>query len=173
MMTRCFDEIYAEFYHKVLLYVRARVHDAHESEDITSDIFVKVMQSHGQYDSEKSMLSTWIYTIAANTIRDHYRRLSVKSRHSYDMEEETLEALAYEEDSCMDGLFREETLNLLADALQTLTERERIIVIMHYYKNISHKEIADHLDLSHANVRFINHKALEKIRDYFTQQNYL
>ena len=172
-MTHSFDDIYAEFHTRVLSYVRARVHDEHEAEDITSDVFVKVMQSYEQYNSEKAMLSTWIYTIAANTIRDHFRRLSVRSRHSYDMEEETLEALAYEEDSCLDGLFREETLNLLADALQTLTERERIIVIMHYYKNISHKEIADRLALSHANVRFINHRALEKIRDYFVHNNYM
>lgn len=172
-MSHSFDEIYAEYHNKVLSYVRARVHDPHEAEDITSDVFVKVMQSYENYDSEKAMLSTWIYTIAANTIRDHYRRLTVRARHNYDMEDETLEALAYEEDSCLDGLFREETLNLLADALQTLNERERMIVIMHYYKNISHKEIAEHLSLSHANVRFINHRALEKIRDYFSRQNYL
>ena len=172
-MTHSFDDIYTEYYPKVSHYVRVRVPDTQEVEDITSDVFVKVMQAYEQYDSEKAMLSTWIYTIAANTVRDHYRRISVKARHSFEMEEETLEALAYEEDSCMDGLFREETMNLLADALMTLTERERIIVIMHYYKNIPHKEIADRLELSHANIRFINHRALEKIRDYFQKQEYL
>lgn len=172
-MTHTFDDIYAEYYSKVSHYIRVRVHDTHEAEDIASDVFVKIMQSYEQYDSEKALLSTWIYTIAANTVRDHYRRLSVKTRHSYEMDEETLEALAYEDDSCLEGLFREETMNLLTDALMTLTERERIIVIMHYYKNIPHKEIADHLNLSHANVRFINHRALEKIRDYFQKKGYL
>ena len=53
-MSHSFDEIYAEYHNKVLSYVRARVHDPHEAEDITSDVFIKVMQAYENYDSEKA-----------------------------------------------------------------------------------------------------------------------
>lgn len=167
-----YEKIYEQYHGKVFSYVKARISNFHDAEDITSDVFVKVMTAYENYDSQKASLSTWIYTIAANTVKDHVRRMAVRERSNCDTSEEYFETLAAEEDSAFDDICREEALQILANALECLTDRERMIVIMHYYKNVPHKEIADHLGLSYPNVRFITHKALEKIRIFLGNNGY-
>ncbi len=168
-----FDRIYAEYHGKVLSYVKARIPNHHDAEDVTADIFVKVMSALDKYDSEKASLSTWIYTIAANAIRDHLRKATIRASHTQEVEEAHWDFFAREEDSCMDGLLNEEMLEVLADALESLSERERTVIILHFYKGIPHKELALQMNLSYANVRFINHKALEKLRTFFRQKEYI
>ena len=173
MNNAVYEDIYLKYHDRVFSYIKARVNGHHEAQDLTADVFVKVLNSFDSFDSEKAELSTWIYTIASNTIRDHIRRVGVRMKHGCDVSEEHLEVLASEDDNCADGLLKEETLSLLAAALEKLSERERMIVVMHFYKGVSHKEISVHLNLSYSNVRYISSQAVEKIRKFFKEHNYI
>ena len=62
------EKIYLEYKEKVFRYVRAKVENAADAEDVTSDIFLKIQTSLGSYDEEKATLSTWIYTITHNEV---------------------------------------------------------------------------------------------------------
>ena len=68
-----FQEIYEEFYQKVLSYIRSRVGDAYTAEDLTSDVFFKCYKNIDRYDPEKAAVSTWVFTITNNTLKNHYR----------------------------------------------------------------------------------------------------
>ena len=167
------ENIYNEYHLKVFSYINARVKNQTEAEDITADVFVKVISSIETYDDSKAQFSTWIYTIASNAVRDYLRKVSVKYKHSCDNSEVFLESVISDEESVDEKLFREESLELLAEALETLSERERLIVVLHYYKNVSHKEIALQLSLTYANVRYLNHQALKKIKTFFKAHSYI
>ena len=121
-------------------------------------MFLKVYEKLDSYDETKAALSTWIYTITRNTLVDYFR-----TRHSA---QELPEELAATED-VEDGLCREETLETLAAALETLDERERNIVIRRYYSGMTLKEIAAQMDISYAYVKLLHNKALSALREYF------
>ena len=173
MTNKTFEEIYTEYHPKVLVYVNARVNNIIEAEDITSDVFVKVMSAIGTYNNEKAQLSTWIYTIATNTIRDYFRKTAVRDKLRCDNSEIFLENVLSDDCDYDEKLFEDASLELLAEALENLSEQERNIVVLHYYNELTHKKIAQKLSLSYANVRYINHQALKKIRNYFKAKEFI
>ena len=58
--TDVMEKIYLEYREKVFRYVRGKVRNLADAEDVTSEIFLKVQASLESYDEEKATLSTWI-----------------------------------------------------------------------------------------------------------------
>ncbi|MCQ2770204.1 MAG: sigma-70 family RNA polymerase sigma factor [Clostridia bacterium] len=149
------EKIYLDYHKKVLGYIYNKVNNNDLAEDLTSDVFIKVYEKLDGFDASKSSMSTWIYTIARNTLIDYYRTRKVS--------EEIPETLV--SDESVDGsLINKETLEELNKALQSLDERERMVVVMRYYGNKSLKEIAEHLGISYAYVKVIQNKALTQMK---------
>ena len=147
------SEVYRLYYNKVFGYVLNRVHSRADAEDISSDVFLKVFSKSDEFDLHRSGASTYIFRVMQTTLADFYR----KNRIVYT----SLEEVADETDETENP---DELLTFLDDALDTLTERELAIVILHYYHGLSHKEVAKKMQLSYVNVRQICHVALEKLR---------
>ena len=60
-------QIYEEFQPKVRAYVRDKIHDPHDTKDLVSAVFMKVVQKLDNFDPAKASVSTWVYTITRNT----------------------------------------------------------------------------------------------------------
>jgi len=73
-----FNQIYAENYKTIFEYIRFKVGNFHDAEDLTSEVFTKVFRFLDTYDSEKSELGTWLRNIANNAIIDHFRKSEIK-----------------------------------------------------------------------------------------------
>ena len=67
------EEVYIDYYDKVMRYVAGKIKNRHEVDDIVSEVFLKVNEKFDTFDAGKSSISTWIYTIARNTVIDYYR----------------------------------------------------------------------------------------------------
>ena len=147
------SEVYSLYYNKVFGYVLNRVHSRADAEDITSDVFLKVFSKSDEFDLHRSGASAYIFRVMQTTLADFYR----KNRIVYTSLEEASDEIDETENP-------DELLTSLDDALDTLTERELAIVILHYYHGLSHKEVAKKMQLSYVNVRQIYHVALEKLR---------
>jgi len=150
------SRIYTEFHGKVMGYIRARVQSAADAEDLCSDVFEKVFVKIGDYDSEKSSLSTWIFTITRNTVIDFFRR-----SHPSDELDENLA-----DDSEVDAaLLRTETLSELAAALKRMPAQLQEIVVLRYYDGKPLTEIADRLGISYGAVKLRHQAALKGLRE--------
>ncbi len=150
--------LYEQYHGKILSYMRARIGAGPQAEDLCSEVFVKVCENIGSFDGSKSSLSTWVYTIARNTLTDFYRTRRVTEEIP-----ETLE----DGSSVEDEICRAESLELLADALEALDERERDIVIGRYYEGRTLRELAERLDISYAYVKVLHNKALSSMKKFF------
>ena len=146
-------EVYDLYYNKVFGYVLNRVRSKADAEDITSDVFLKLLSKSDEFDPQRPGASTYIFHVMQTTLADFYR----KNRLVYVPLEEFADEVGETED--WDALL--ESLN---SALDALTERELAIVILHYYHGLSHREIAGKMHLSYANVRQLCHVALKKLR---------
>lgn len=149
------EQVYAEFHPKVSAYVRGKVQDSSQAEDLVSAIFLKVVQKLDTYDPAKASLSTWVYTISRNTVTDYFRtRRSAVTLEDY-MLEETAPCL------------NDQDLELLAEALQQLQEKERDLIVLHYYKGYLLKQVAEMMGMSYINAKVIHKKALTRLQDFY------
>ena len=151
------ERIYEEYYPKILGYVRSKLSSQQEAEDVSSSVMLKVVKGFPSFDPEKASLATWIYTIARNALTDHYRGLHIH--------EELNEVVACAGDD-FDVILQEERLEELAAALEKLPQRERDIIILHYYSGISLKEMSASKGMSYANMKIIHKKALSDLRKH-------
>lgn len=152
------SELYTDYYKKVCAYLNGKVNDADLAEDIASDVFLKVFEKLDTFDESKASLSTWIYTITRNTLTDYFRTRKVLSEIPEDLSTES----DIEEEYC-----RDEMLDILAGALEALPERERDLIVLHYYSGKTLREIAEQMDISYAYVKVLHNKALAAMKKYF------
>ena len=64
-----------------------------------------------------------------------------------------------------DSLVNDELLDCLADTLELLSERERDLFILHYYKGFTLKRIAEMMGMSYINAKIVHAKALAFMRN--------
>lgn len=150
-------EIYQRFNKKVLNYIWGKVNNRTLAEDLCSDVFMKVYEKLESFDETKASLSTWIFTIARNTLIDYYRTRRVH--------EEIPEELA-EESTVEDHLLNQEALESLADALERLDERERDLIVLRYASKLTLKEISERMNLSYAYIKILHNKALSEMKNF-------
>lgn len=151
------EDMYLAYKDKITYYVRSKVNNPSDAEDIVSKVFLKVVEKFDTFDESKAAFSTWIYTVTGNTIIDYYRVQKPST--------EIDETFSYV-DNGFENITNEETLEELADALEKLDERSRSIIILHYYSGLSLKDIAIKMVMSYANVKIVHSKAVKLLSEY-------
>lgn len=156
------NKIYTDYYKKVTRYVTGKIPNHQDAEDLVSCVFMKVFQKLDTFDESKASLSTWIFTITRNTVYDFY-----STRKDFS---ELPEELA-DDGKIDENLLNEEMLEQLADALESLDERSRDLIILHYYSGLTLKEIADRMQMSYPNAKVIHKKALRALQAFLGDLN--
>ena len=152
------EAIYRDYHGRVLGYIRSKSNSAQDAEDLTSEVFLKLYDKLDTYDESKSSLSTWIYAITRNTLTDHFRTRKVFSEIP-----ETMEDCASVEDVVCNA----EMLDTLADALETLDERERDIIILRFYSGKTLRDISLQMGFSYAYIKVLQSNAFVKLKNFF------
>ena len=147
------EQLYRDYHDKVFAYIRSRVNNYYDAEDLCEDVFVKVYKKKDTFDESKSSISTWIYNITKNTVIDFYRT----SHEDLELKEN---AFVYEPEEEID----EDTLNELAKALEKLPPVLRDIIILRYYEEMSLKDIAAKMNMSYGVVKLRHREALFRLR---------
>jgi RNA polymerase sigma-70 factor, ECF subfamily len=111
------------------------------AEDLTQEAFLRALRSIQQYQPSRPF-KPWLYAIAVNVARDHFKRAEV--RYAVTLADDDLMALP-------DPVGLEETIELggprLAAAIGTLSAQQREAIILRYYQDLSLAEIAAALDI--------------------------
>lgn len=145
------ERVYVEFKDRVTRYVRGKISNEHDSEDV----FVNVFNGLPDFDEKKASLSTWIYAITRNTVIDYFRAANRLC--------ELPEELCTEDDT-EQNLINSEMLERLASALERLSEREGDIIVLHYYSGRTLKDIAQAMDISYSYIKLLHSNALKALR---------
>lgn len=149
--------IYTQYCDKVFGFVRSKIYNQTEAEDIVQTVFLKVYSNLDQYDETKASLSTWIYTITRNTVYDY---LKEKRDHP------VLELIDNTPDSAEepdDSLLNQEALEELACALEKLPQNQRDIIILLYYKNLGKRKVAEMFGMTYGQLRYLHDKAMKRL----------
>ncbi len=158
-----FIDYYNQYKHKVYSFVLYRVGgETQLAEDLTSDIFLKAFERFETYNDSYAF-STWVFTIARNTIIDHYRKTQGVHIDLEDIQEVTPDDRETIEDWHIE-LDKAPKLEAIYKALDKCSDFQKDCIIMKYLEDKTTKEIAEITDETEGYVRLALSRGLKKIR---------
>lgn len=163
--TEAFAEFYEQYLPKVFRYISYRVGDNDLAEDLSSTVFEKALRGIDSYRSDKASFSTWLLSIARNTVVDHYR-VSGKEQ-AISLEEAT--EMPSKNASSEEEAVRREELQRLQVCLAGLSRQEREIISLKFGAELTNRQIAGTLSLSESNVGTVLYRAIRRLRDSFRE----
>ena len=159
-------ELYRRYAPAIFRFCRRALPTREDAEDATTEVFMKVRQKLGTFDSSRPF-SSWLYKVASNHCWDMLRRRRIRQ----DLETEDAEALPLEhpEPSQLERLQVEHANKEVRDALAKLPDRARMALVLRYYTEMSYDEIADALGVRRAFVGVLLLRARHQLRDILRQ----
>jgi RNA polymerase sigma-70 factor (ECF subfamily) len=160
--TAALGELYSRYAVRAYSLARAVCHRADVAEDVVQDAFVSIWRSRGTYRAADSDVGGWVMSVVRHRAIDAVRRHHVRDRW-YDDPENAREQ-ASGEDIAEDATAADEARRLRV-LLALLPSAQRDVVVLAYYGELTHVEIAAHLDLPLSTVKGRMRLALERLRE--------
>lgn len=162
--NRYFEKLYERYsekvYHKCLSFVK----DSAKAEDLTHDIFLKLIFKLGTF-KEDAKFSTWLYSITYNHCMDQLR--SNKKRGEV-LQEDPIEV---PDDVDLNNLFDGEDIEVknLKTALDQLTVEEKGVLFMKYMDDLSIRDIAGIFNVTESAIKMRLLRSREKLRKKYLE----
>lgn len=142
--------------------------DAREADDIAQEVFLKVYTRAGSFQ-RKSSFSTWLYRITVNRCIDELRRrknrtISLETEFAEEEKLKLKDVLASKERDITEEWRKKELEAIIQKAINSLPERERIIITLKEIENLSYKEISRIMKISLAKVKIWLFRARQKLK---------
>lgn len=144
--------LYVRYADDVLRYVTGLVRDHHEAEDITQNVFAKLIKAINKYEERAVPFDAWILRVARNAALDHLR-----AKRAIPTEEVRVADTGQAQTAQDRG-------RALRQALEDLPEDQREVLVLRHIVGLSPVEIADTLDKSESSVHGLHHRGRRSLR---------
>lgn len=157
-----FDGLYLLFADRVFRYLLARIGDPDLAEDITAQVFLRLIEKVGIYRigprDNVAIFSAWLYRLAHNkmvdVLRSHKRT-----------QESPLEHAAYvESGDTMEDVENHLDFQRVLHSLRVLNDQQREVIVLRFVEELSIAETAQIMQKSEGAVKALQHRALETLR---------
>jgi RNA polymerase sigma-70 factor (ECF subfamily) len=152
-------------------YLYGIVHDDAVAEDLTQEVFLRVFRGRQDYEP-RAKFKSWLYRIgknvAFNWIRDHSAEM-----HSKPPENQALDGVVREyadhRPNVEEWLVYQVKIERIRRAVGELPERQRVVVLMHRFEEMEHRQIASELRCSLPAVKSLLNRAYTNLRTSLLQ----
>jgi len=156
-----FARLYRRHYDPVFRYCIHRLFERQTAEDITSTVFLKVVENLGRFEGTELQFRNWLYKIATNAVNNHLRKTARRNGLLKVAGERVRSQLA----DCKDQSdISAKNLARLKQAMFELKPRYQTIITLRFFENLKLTEIAEVLGNSPGTVRSQLARALAKLR---------
>jgi RNA polymerase sigma-70 factor (ECF subfamily) len=163
-------ELYRRYAPAIFRFCRRLLPAREDAEDATTEIFMKVRQKLGTYDSSRPF-TAWLYKVASNHCWDTLRRRHIRQ----DLETGDVDELPLEhpDPNQLQRLEAEHSTKEVRDGLAKLPDRARAALVLRYFADMSYEEIADTLGVRRQFVGVLLLRARHQLRDVLGQSGAL
>lgn len=155
-----FERMYEDYFSRIYNYIFYRILHREQTEDLVSEIFLKVSVHVFKFDRRKASFNTWIFTIAQNTLTDFYR----KRRVHLGLDHPEAETAATAEGSAEGEWLSSEERQELLKGLSLLEERTRTVLPLKYFAEFTNREIARQTGINESTVSTLCVRGLAKLQ---------
>jgi RNA polymerase sigma-70 factor (ECF subfamily) len=150
--------LYVRYADNIYGYVRSIVHDPHEAEDVTQQVFAKLIHAIGKYEERDVPFFAWILRVARNLAVDHLRRQRATPV------EEVRTAHHGAADPAGQGL------NDLREALSELPKDQCEVLVLRHFAGLSPAEIATRTGRSEGSIHGLHHRGRRALQAELTSR---
>jgi RNA polymerase sigma-70 factor (ECF subfamily) len=144
--------LYLQYADNVYGYVRSIVRDDYEAEDVTQQVFTKLIVVIGKYEQRSVPFSAWILRLAHNAAIDHMRkRRAIPAAEVYGADERLPEG-------------NEDRSRELRLALADLPDEQRDVIVLRHLVGLSPTEIAGRMGKTEPSVHGLHHRGRAALR---------
>jgi RNA polymerase sigma-70 factor (ECF subfamily) len=153
-------EIHEQYYPVVYRYVRFRMSDEQVCEDITAEVFLRLMDALNKKSGPTHNLRGWLFGTASNLVNDHFRTYYARKTEPADLGGDEISVLHYAED-----LYEEEWVQQqVVDAFQDLTPEQQHVLALRFSDERSIDETASIMGKSVNAVKALQFRAVASLR---------
>lgn len=160
--ARTFEKYYRENYQRVYGYVYTIALNHDDTEEIVSEAFLKAARLFANYDSSRASFGTWVCTIARNITFDLMRKRKRRNEWTESELDADLARIAGEEEEVT--LDEGDDVQLAEKLLACLSEEERELVYLKFYREMQNKEIAVAMNMNASTVSTKLSRAIARMR---------
>jgi len=153
------EELYLIHFDRIYSYLHMSVGNRHDAEDLTTQVFVKMLESIGKFRWRSAPFSAWLFRIAHNLAMHHFR-----ANKRWQPEEEVPEpdpgdGSAAEEEA-LEAIGRQSMLELI----EKLSHEQQQVLTLKFVFNFSNAEAATILDKTEGAIKSLQHRALASLQ---------
>ena len=166
-----FEELVLGYQARLISVLEHLVYSKDQAEDLTQEVFLRVYRSRKRYEPG-AKFSTWLFTIAnnvaSNARRSWSRRkeVNVDARASGPMGINPMEQMALEASGLMPArqIDKAEMAEIVDTAVQSLSERQRMAVLLSKFEGMSYADIGAVMELSPQAIKSLLSRARQNLR---------
>lgn len=160
-----FGDLYDRYAAMILRYLYARTHEVENAQDLTQEVFVRVIKGIGkfEYRGEKSFLG-WLYTIAGNVLIGQARRkrsISTPLDDNLDLVDPRGQDTVL---TAFDRVF-------LQHAISQLTEDQQQVLTLKFFADLTNQEIAATIGRTEGAVKALQYRAIQSLQQILERES--
>jgi len=161
--SKSFVEVYDIYFDKVNRYLRYRVRNIWDADDLTAQVFTKAFENFHQCRNHEKA-GAWIFRIAHTTYVDYLR----KRREHLPLDEYAL--LADKREQPEETALADEEIIELKRCMEQLSQEQRDVLLLRYFGDLKYQHIAQVLGKKDSTVKTMGYRALQRLRTLWHKQ---
>lgn len=151
-------EIYDCYADRIYTYIFHRVGSRPIAEDLTADVFVRMLEAIERNSFAQTSLRAWLYRVAHNIVVDYYRAQPSEQPVLLD---ERLGVVSGDPRPRIEARLAQAGLRT---ALSRLTDRQQQVIVLRFGEGMTAREVAEVLGTTEGAVRALQHRAVAELR---------
>jgi RNA polymerase sigma-70 factor, ECF subfamily len=153
------EELYLIHFDRIYSYLHMTVGNRHDAEDLTTQTFLRMLESIGRFRFQAAPFSAWLFRIAHNLSMDHFR-----ANRRWQPEEDVPEPLGSEERSAEDEAFQAIGRQSMLELIDSLSQEQQQVLTLKFVFGFSNGEAATILDTAEGAIKSLQHRALVSLQ---------
>jgi RNA polymerase sigma-70 factor, ECF subfamily len=153
------EELYLIHFDRIYSYLHVSVGNRHDAEDLTTQTFLKMLESIGKFRWQSAPFSAWLFRIAHNLAMDHFR-----ATRRWQPEEEVPEPEPDESTSAEAGALQSIGRKSMLELIDELSPEQQQVLTLKFLFNFGNAEAATILGKSEGAIKSLQHRALASLQ---------
>jgi RNA polymerase sigma-70 factor (ECF subfamily) len=159
------EELYLLHFDRIYSYLHMSVGNRHDAEDLTTQTFLKMLESVGKFRWRAAPFSAWLFRIAHNLAMDHFR-----ASRRWQPEQDVPEPPGAEELSAEEAALHAIGRQSMLELIDNLSHEQQQVLMLKFVFNFPNGEVATILGKTEGAVKSLQHRALVSLQKQLTKK---